>query len=1157
VKFLYLATLASLSVAGSVLLQAQTSYGTVSALPPSTSEITAAAQRVATEPVTARTLNVYTMPTLSPEAATTLVVPPRAMPLRPLRTKPSSQINAPAASPLASTLDKSRSTSKGFNGMANSPTICPYFGGCQPPDMALAASPKYVLQGVNTSFALYSTSGKLLAGPVNAQSFFGVPDPAPFGCDPAGPFLSDPRAFYDPNTGRFWVALLQVEDSPPIGVHCHFQSAYWIANLDPVSGTIHIYRFDMALGTTNNADYTQFGFNAHTVSFTGNMFNQEGTAYVYAEAQFADKQAMEAGDPVTPIAFTHLSADGVLLDTVQPVETETPVGHDPGVQYLLNAFNINGDPFGDDCFNTACHGFVVWAYDPARQKLSAALAESGSYVVPPNADEPGCTQCIETIDTRITGTPVYSVGAGRPLISFGIGTALFNGTETVAGILWGQIQPTLSGGSVTGGSIYQSGRIVYPGDRAVSFPAVMQDINGNLFMVFDTMSHTLNPSIMVTKRLKTDPLGTLQNPILLKHGLNLTLNSRWGDYEATSYDGFSTNHVWVASQYSGINGDWATFISQQPPLLTIPSATLSDGTIGAAYTQTIQATGGVAPFNWTVSAGTLPHGLGIGSSSSNVATISGTPDIVQTGVAFTIRVTDASGQSAAQSYSVNIKSTVAQTQSGAVQGVVEGNELAFRGIPYAAPPVGNLRWQPPRLPITWTGTRDASSFGNICPQLNANNQPIGTEDCLFLNIFISSQSTHGQQQPVMVYIHGGSNRIGGTHQPFLNTPPLATQGVIVVTIEYRLGMLGFFVNPLLTAEGAGSSGNYGLMDQIAALTWVQQNITAFGGDPTHVMVFGQSAGSFDVQMLLTSPVAQGLFWTAGMESGSLLHGQVLTLAALEPLESPLVSLLGCDTAPDVLACLRAAPAANVVNNESAIPTIPGGFRSRTLAIEPHVLPVDPFDALQQNGSPVPLLIGSTREEASGGSLSDDPTVTPPLDEAGYEAALHAEFDPIGAGVAKKVLDFYPARHYDAPVYALIAVDSDFQDICEDRNVARTAVRANGPSVWRYLYTHRYENDTFLNTLRAFHTAELPFVFGSPQLIFGGPYTPSAAELTFASQMMGYWSRFAKTGDPNGMGATSWPHYDSGTDAMLQLDERQAVINGYHNRQCDYLLPLLP
>jgi para-nitrobenzyl esterase len=558
-----------------------------------------------------------------------------------------------------------------------------------------------------------------------------------------------------------------------------------------------------------------------------------------------------------------------------------------------------------------------------------------------------------------------------------------------------------------------------------------------------------------------------------------------------------------------------------------------------------------------VSAGSLPHGLSLGSSSSNAATISGTPDTVQTGVNFTIRVTDTQGQSAAQPFSVSIKSMVAQTQSGAVQGVVEGNELVFRGIPYAAPPVGNLRWQPPKPPLKWTGTRDASPFGNVCPQLDGNNQPIGTEDCLFLNIFTSSQPTHGQQQPVMVFIHGGSNRQGNTHSPFLNAPPLATQGVIVVTIEYRLGMLGFFVNPLLTAEGGGSSGNYGVMDQIAALTWVQRNITAFGGDPAHVMVFGQSAGSYDVQVLLVSPLAQGLFSVAGMESGSLFHGQALTLAALEPLEAPLVSLLGCDKAADVLACLRAAPAANVVNNESGIPNIPGGQVSRTLAIEPRVLPLDPFDALQQNGSPVPLLIGSTREEASGGSASDDPTATPPLDEAGYKAALHAEFDPLGGGVFNQVLSRYPETDYDAPVYALIAVDSDYQGICPDRNVGRAAVRADGPPVWRYLYTHRYENDPTLKTLRAFHTAELPFVFGSPQLILGGPYTPSAAELTFAGQMMGYWSRFAKTGDPNGAGATPWPHYDPATDAMLQLDEKQMVVDGYHNSQCDYLLTLLP
>src|SRR4029077_6311301 len=198
--------------------------------------------------------------------------------------------------------------------------------------------------------------------------------------------------------------------------------------------------------------------------------------------------------------------------------------------------------------------------------------------------------------------------------------------------------------------------------------------------------------------------------------------------------------------------------------------------------------GGVGPFSWSVSTGVLPHGLNMGSSSSSTVTISGTPDTVQTGMSFTVQVTDSSGQSKSQSYSVNIKSTVAQTESGALQGVVvvDDDELAFRGIPYAAPPVGSLRWQPPQSPLPWAGTRDASAFGNVCPQLNGNNQPIGTEDCLFLNIFLSSQTPHGQQQPVMVFIHGGSNRYGSTQwPPFFDAPPLVAQGVILVTIEYR------------------------------------------------------------------------------------------------------------------------------------------------------------------------------------------------------------------------------------------------------------------------------------------------------------------------------------------------------------------------------------
>ena len=595
-----------------------------------------------------------------------------------------------------------------------------------------------------------------------------------------------------------------------------------------------------------------------------------------------------------------------------------------------------------------------------------------------------------------------------------------------------------------------------------------------------------------------------------------------------------------------------------PAVLSITSVALSDGTVGASYSDIVEAAGGVGPFAWTLT-GSLPHGLTMDAGATNKVTTSGIPDTAQSNVTFTVRVTDTQRQSAAQTFSVDIKNTIVQTQSGALQGVVDEQEVAFRGVPYATPPVGNLRWRPPQPPLRWTGTRDASTFGDACPQSDdSNNQVVGSEDCLFLNIFSASQTPHGVKQPVMVFIHGGSNRQGGgAGGPIFDAPPLAKEGVIVVTIQYRLGMLGFFVNDLLTAEGGGSSGNYGLMDQIAALTWIQQNIAAFGGDPGRVMVFGHSAGSIDIHALLASPMAHGLFSAAGMMSGSIGHGYLMPLAELEPLEEPLVAMLGCDSAPDVLMCLRAAPAADVVNNQNGIPAFSGEFKSRALVLEPHVVPLDPFDVIQQDGTPVPLLIGSTREEASGLTPADDPTADPPLDEAGYEAALHAEFDTFGPNVANQVLSFYPAADYDAPVYALIAVDSDFLEICWDRNTARSAVHNNGPSVWRYLYTHRYENDTTLNRQRAFHGSLIPFVFGRPEFVLGGQqYTPSAAEISFTQQMMHWWSQFAKTNDPNGT-EPAWPPYNTATDSLFQLDETSVAAPGYHNTQCDYLMSLIP
>jgi para-nitrobenzyl esterase len=595
--------------------------------------------------------------------------------------------------------------------------------------------------------------------------------------------------------------------------------------------------------------------------------------------------------------------------------------------------------------------------------------------------------------------------------------------------------------------------------------------------------------------------------------------------------------------------------SPPPPAPSITTSSLSDGTVGASYTQTIQASG-TAPFSWSVSSGSLPHALALGASSSSSVTISGTPDTVQTNVAFTMQVRDASGQAGSQPFAISIKGTTAQTQSGTLQGALAGDVVAFRGVPYAAPPIGSLRWKPPQPAISWMGTRDASTFGNVCPQLDNNNQPFGSEDCLVLNIYVSSQPAHGQTQPVMVFLHGGGNIGGTTHGPITDSSLLPAQGVILVTVQYRLGLLGFFTHPLLTAEGGGSSGNYGLRDQIAALTWVHQNIAGFGGDPTHVMLFGESAGSFDVQALLASPLARGLFSVAAMESGARHQGLLPTLTNLETAESPVVQALGCGTAADVLACLRAVSADVVASNWNVVPLFHGTYQ--TLVIEPAALPMDPFSALQQNGSPVPLIIGSTREEESASNTTDDPTASPPLSEAQYEAAVHAEFDPIQSGAGDQVLSLYPATDYDAPVYALIAAESDFYDITRVRNLARAAAGANRPPVWRYLYIHRYENDPTLNALRAFHTADVPFVFGTPQFILGGPYTPSTAEVNFAGQMMGYWSRFAKTGDPNGSGAVQWPHYDASTEAMLQLDDTPnnlIVINGYHNTQCDYFSTL--
>jgi len=492
--------------------------------------------------------------------------------------------------------------------------------------------------------------------------------------------------------------------------------------------------------------------------------------------------------------------------------------------------------------------------------------------------------------------------------------------------------------------------------------------------------------------------------------------------------------------------------------------------------------------------------------------------------------------------------TIACTQSGALRGVIEGNIRAFRGIPFAAPPLGNLRWKPPAPPVAWQGVRDASQFGSVCTQINFNLELVGEEDCLFVNVFTSSPAPKSKQ-PVMVFFHGGGDEAGDTHQAPFDSPSLAAAGVVVVTAEYRLGVLGFLANPLLTAEGGGTSGQYAILDMVAALTWVKNNIAHFGGDPNQVMLFGQSAGSFNIQMMLAIAPAHGLFNVAGMESGAIPSINKAPWLPTQPVadaaSAPFVAAMGCANAAGVLACLRSVSADTMVNYAWNSPFIYGP------GVGSPFLPVDSFTYLQQHGSPVPLLIGTTREEYLG--VSDNPNS--PLDAAGYTAEIHTEFDKYGNSVADQVLSLYPVTGYDTPEYALDAVHSDYQITCEIRNTALAALGAQRPPVWRYLYTHRFENGSFLAPYRAFHTAELFFIFGNFSNIAGSEYFPSSAETDFSQAMMGYWTRFAATGDPNGVGATQWLPYDAANEHMLQLDETFAPIDGYHTPQCNYLSTL--
>jgi para-nitrobenzyl esterase len=489
------------------------------------------------------------------------------------------------------------------------------------------------------------------------------------------------------------------------------------------------------------------------------------------------------------------------------------------------------------------------------------------------------------------------------------------------------------------------------------------------------------------------------------------------------------------------------------------------------------------------------------------------------------------------------------TRSGLVEGVASGVDgvTVYRGIPYAAPPVGNLRWRPPQPPAAWEGVRLCDQFGPSCPQPKMTGIYRGAdgptdEDCLYLNIWTPATSPDGRL-PVLVWIHGGGLTIGSGSMRTYHGHNLAARGAVVVTINYRLGPFGFFPHPALSAESAhGVSGNYGLLDQVAALRWVQGNIEAFGGDPRHVAIFGESGGSQSVLCLMASPLSAGLFRGAIAESGTPGDGlRVLrdgtpaagrgTGESAEEMGVRLAGKLGC-TGPDVLAQLRSKTAEELLTGINP-DVLPGGRGDKfNPVIDGYVLAGDPLAAFaageQQD---VPLIIGSNGDD--GNVFTDR---LPIRSLTGYRVAVRTLFGTS----ADKVLEYFPADETNVRrVLTRLVTISAF--IAPARRFARGMANVDA-DVHVYHFT-RVSPQAAEKGLGAIHGIEIPYVFGADMIRALGP-----TDQALSDTMSETWIRFAATGDPSGDGLV-WPPYDAG-EQYIEFGDTVEVRSQLYSAECD-------
>ena len=452
---------------------------------------------------------------------------------------------------------------------------------------------------------------------------------------------------------------------------------------------------------------------------------------------------------------------------------------------------------------------------------------------------------------------------------------------------------------------------------------------------------------------------------------------------------------------------------------------------------------------------------------------------------------------------------VAHTASGTVRGATVGDVTSFKGIPYATAPVGPLRWHAPVPVPAWTDTRNATAYGNDCVQARlpgdvANTKLPMSEDCLFLNLW-TPQPRSGAKLPVMVYIHGGGFSTGSGGAAILDGTHLAARGVVVVTFNYRLGRFGFFAHPALTREAAdGPTGNWGLMDQIAALQWVKRNIAAFGGDPGNVTIFGESAGGESVDRLMVSPAARGLFAKAIAASGGGRDSWP-DLAAAEAKGVAFATREGVKG--DDLAALRALPADKV---QGGINLLNGDEAHYSGPITDGKIVTGDVDTLLAAGKAqgIHYIVGSNS------------------DELGFIPA------PFMTGFVKKATETLGGgadavrAAYGSPNLYTRNIPSDFT--FSEPALALASRQSRETPTWLYRFGYVVE-DKRKSLSGASHASDVPFQFDNLALA-GGKVTP--ADMAAAKLVADYWVRFARTGDPNGPGLPAWPRFVAKDGAML-------------------------